>query len=292
MAAGILVSCENGTNVTNDENLITLAEDEISYLKSAESTDEEVCAANFGAFKYGFGYNNFFKIPRFYLGRHFPDCAEVTVSGDTFPKEITITYGDDCLSRRGLVKTGTIVITLSDTITNPGAEYTLNFVDVTIGNKTVEKSATIVNEGQNEDGNWVFSMDVTTTINHGDTLIVTRDYSLLQEWLSGFGTPQIDDDIFLMSGDGTITVNDEMVFQRIITDPLLIDRSCRFILSGVIEITRNDEVMTIDFGDGECDNIAVVTKDGVSEEIELISGKFHKGFDRCNHHMHKNKGWW
>ena len=29
--------------------------------------------------------------------------------------------------------------------------------------------------------------------------------------------------------------------------------------------------MIIDFGDGECDNLAVVTKDGESEEIELIS---------------------
>jgi hypothetical protein len=50
--------------------------------------------------------------------------------------------------------------------------------------------------------------------------------------------------------------------------------------------------MLIDFGDGACDNIAVVIKDGESAEIELISGKFKDGFQRGNRNMRKNKGWW
>jgi hypothetical protein len=60
----------------------------------------------------------------------------------------------------------------------------------------------------------------------------------------------------------------------------------------VIEITRGEETMTIDFGAGECDNIALVTKDGVSEEIELSAGKFRKGFQRHIKHMRQKKGWW
>jgi hypothetical protein len=51
--------------------------------------------------------------------------------------------------------------------------------------------------------------------------------------------------------------------------------------------------MTINYGAGECDNIALVTKDGgESEEIELNSGKFRKGFQRKHKHMKQNKGWW
>ena len=71
-----------------------------------------------------------------------------------------------------------------------------------------------------------------------------------------------------------------------------IDRTCKYPKEGVIEITRGDETMTIDFGLGECDNIALVTKDGESEEIELNAGKFRKGFQRNERHMKNNKGWW
>ena len=94
------------------------------------------------------------------------------------------------------------------------------------------------------------------------------------------------------TGGGTISVNGVVKFEREIIEPLLIDRACRFILSGVIEITRNDESMIIDFGDGECDNIAVVTKDGESEEIELISGRFRREFKRGDHNMNRKQGWW
>ncbi|MCK5066933.1 MAG: hypothetical protein KAR16_05825, partial [Bacteroidales bacterium] len=73
---------------------------------------------------------------------------------------------------------------------------------------------------------------------------------------------------------------------------LEINRACKYPLSGVIEITRDGETMTIDFGAGECDNIALVTKDEESEEIELSAGKFRKGFQRHIKHMKQKKGWW
>lgn len=286
----VIISCDSSLNTSIENEAITIAEDEVSYLKSAEGVDEEICAARFGG--HMFGHRQFFRIPRFVLGRHFPACAEVTVSGEDFPKEIIIEYGEDCVTRRGLVKTGTITITISDTITNEGATYTIQYDNVTIGTKLIEKTATVVNEGQNEDGNWVISSESVTTITHNDSLKITREYSGVKEWLSGFGTPEIEDDKLLKSGDGTITVNDNVVFTRVITEPLFIDRTCQFILSGIVEITRNDEVMTIDFGDGTCDNLAIVTKDGVSEEIELFSGRFRKDFRRHNNNMHRHNGWW
>ncbi len=286
-------SCDFSTNENevsaSDE--YTIAEDEISALKSEESTDEEISTARFAGHFPGFTGPRMI-IPRYFFGPNFPECAEVTVEGETFPKIVTIVYGEDCITRRGISKTGTIIITLSDTITNPGAEYTLEYVDMIINNKQVEKTATFINEGMNENGNWVISSESVTTISKNDTLIVTREFSQSREWLAGFETPEFRDDIFLKTGGGSIALNGDMKFEREITDPLLIDRSCQFILSGVVEITRNDETMIIDFGDGECDNIAVVTKDGISEEIELISGKFRRGFQRRQHNMHRNNGWW
>jgi hypothetical protein len=288
-----VTSCDNAINqnIDTSSDSFTIAEDEISALKSEETTDEEVSTARFAAH-----YANFvgprMVIPRHFFGPNFPDCAEVTVEGETFPKTITIVYGEDCISRRGNTKTGTMIITISDTITNPGASYNLEYVDMVIGGKNIEKSATITNEGMNDAGNWVMSSESVTSVTKNDTLMITRAFSQSKEWLEGFDTHFFSDDIFLKTGGGTISVNGDVKFEREIIEPLLIDRACRFILSGVIEITRNEESMYLDFGDGECDNIAVVTKDGESEEIELISGRFRREFQRQDHNMNRKQGWW
>jgi len=159
----------------------------------------------------------------------------------------------------------------------------------------VDKTALITNEGQDADGNWVISSEyiMTSTLeSEGNTMVMVRDFSETKVWLSGFETPEIKDDIFLKSGGGSLTVNDELKFERSITEDLLINRSCMFPLQGIIEISRGEETMSIDYGDGECDNLAVVTKDGESEEIELISGRFRKGFQRHKRNMKQEKGWW
>jgi hypothetical protein len=55
-----------------------------------------------------------------------------------------------------------------------------------------------------------------------------------------------------------------------VTSPLRRELSCRFIISGVLDITRNENTASLDFGEGNCDAIGVLTfPDGTSEEIFL-----------------------
>ncbi len=292
--SAMILGCENSVPIfdgTGDE--ITLAEDEVFILKSAESTDRDINAARFGAnmFTGGMVVGG----PHQFFGMHFPSCATVTVNGEDFPKEIIIDYGDGCTGRAGLEKRGVITLHMTDTITSPGATYTITFEDVSIGNRHLEKTATITNAGLNSEDQWVITSQwvlTSTRESGGETVVVIREYSETKVWISGFETPEIQDDIFTKSGGGTIMVNDELTYERTITDDLLLNRQCMFPLSGVIEITRKGEAMSIDFGEGECDNIAVVTKDGESEEIELISGRFKKEFHRKEKHMKKHNGWW
>jgi len=271
---------------------VTMAEEEIASLKSAEATDSDVDAAKFaghlmkGGMTLG-GHHLLF-------GRNFPPCATVTVDSDEFPKTITVDYTEGCVGRMGLAKKGTLTIEMSDTIINEGAVYKVTFSNVNFGNRTIEKTVTYTNEGQNDDGNWVISYEMLSTTSftrEEESFVIVRDFSGSKEWLAGFDTPECTDDQFLRNGSGSITVNDELKFERTVTD-LFIDRACKYPLSGVIDITRGDESMSIDFGTGECDNIALVTKDGESEEIELNAGKFRKGFKRHERNMKKDKGWW
>ena len=53
---------------------------------------------------------------------------------------------------------------------------------------------------------------------------------------------------------------------------------CDYVVKGKIEYVKDGAlVATVDFGDGECDNIATKTVDGVDKEIKLNKkGKKHK----------------
>ena len=280
---------QDQTDAGSDE--LTIAETEISALKTMESMDEEVNAARFAAHLRGI-YNPFFVVPRHHFGEHFPDCATVTVDRDSFPKTVTIVYGEDCVTRRGIKKSGTVIITLSDSVHTPGSTYSVQYIDLQLGNKLINLEASYTYEGLNENNNPVVSWESYSTTIKRDSIVIKRRFSHTKEWLSGFRTAYIDDDQFLLTGGGQVKINDRYEFSRVIIDPLYFDRACRFILSGVIEITRNGESMLIDFGDGECDNIATVTKDGESAEIELISERFKDRFQRRDKNMRQENGWW
>jgi hypothetical protein len=285
---GLISSCNKSSEIQPGD--ITIAEDEVFLLRSTEAVDQVINAASFGGHLASPGIKGGFI--RFFPYKNFPGCCVVTVSNEGFPKEIIIDYGKECVSRNGLVMTGIITITISDTIINEGARMTVVYDDVTIGDRTIDKEATITNDGQNEDGNWVISSSSTTTITYGDGHVTTREFTEQKEWINGFLTAEYTDDQFYQTGGGTITVDDEIVFSRTIKEPLYTDRSCRFIMSGVVEITRNGETMAINFGEGECDNIATVTKDGETEVIELNSGHFKNGDKIPNKNFKKPKGWW
>ncbi len=297
-AALIFTGCENDSSsgLEDISDAMTIAEDEVFALKSAESTDSDVNAARFGG--HLFKGNMMVGGPHLFFGKNFPDCASVSITAANdggFPKEIVINYGEGCLGKTGLLKRGIITINMTDTIINPLAVYTITFDGMTIGNRVMEKTATITNEGQNNAGNWVItslSTMTSTRVSEGATMVMVREFTEQKEWLNGFETPETEDDQFLKTGGGTMTLNGDLNFERNIITPLVINRTCMFPLSGVIEITRDGEMMTIDFGDGECDNIALVTKDGEDEEIELVSGKFRKGFKRHHKNMKQTKGWW
>ena len=286
-------SCDNALVNQDDTGLdeLTIAELEVSSLKSLDSVDEDVNTACSAANLKGL-YNPHFRVPRRFLGQNFPDCATVTVEQDSFPKTIIIEYGEYCVNHNGITKTGIIKIVVSDSLKTPGSTYSVEYINLQIGNKLINQSAIHTFEGENENNNIVVSWESQSTIIIRDSIIINRSSNHSKEWLAGFETPYFDDNIFLITGEGTININDRYNFTRTIVDPLLIDRACRFILSGIIEITRNDETMIIDYGDGECDNIAVVTKDGESAEIELISERFKDGFQRRNRNIRKDRGWW
>ena len=206
---------------------------------------------------------------------HLSDCADITESGEEYPRVIIIDFGEGCEDRRGNIKTGKIIINISDDMKEEGATRTVTYEDYTVGGNEISGSRTVINKGINEKGNWIIEWQSDMLIKKVEEGVeINRTSNATREWMAGFETAEKSDDSFQITGTGSITQNGSVTFNREIIVPLLVDRSCRYILSGQVELTNEESSMLIDFGDGTCDNTATVTKDGVTEEIDLTRCKY------------------
>jgi hypothetical protein len=212
---------------------------------------------------------------------HIDSCVNVSVSSSTYPREIIIEFLKGCSTHRH-DKSGKIIINLSDTITNEGAVQTIEYQDFYIDSIKIDLSATLKNLGKNDSGNWVIEKEYVMKITKNDDVAVRENTETL-EWISGFETAEKSDNVYYLSGSGSIVLNDSAVYSKNITTPLLFDASCEFITSGVVELTRNANVTIIDYGDGTCDDKATITTNGTTEEINLHSNKFMEGGQFGNH---------
>ncbi|VAW13516.1 hypothetical protein MNBD_BACTEROID01-385 [hydrothermal vent metagenome] len=204
-------------------------------------------------------------------------CPVITVErGDDngWPRTVTIDFGDRCETRNGKVKSGKVIITKSAKWKEEGATRSVTFEEFYVNGALVEGTKNIINDGE-QNGVWSFSINNSITITLDDTIKVSRTAVKTREFISGFDTPRNRaDDLIHVSG--TVTVNrNGKTYTREITSPLVINGACRFIVAGVVEITRNDEVITLDYGDGACDSKATISKGGETKEIDLAKRRRH-----------------
>jgi hypothetical protein len=80
-----------------------------------------------------------------------------------------------------------------------------------------------------------------------------------------------EDNVFLVWGYNITTFPNGDKYTSTIKTPLRINMSCKmpFPVSGVIEIMKNDGKATLDYGKGDCDDLATITINGVAKEIHL-----------------------
>lgn len=289
LAAG-LFSCQKSDNLKNESSLATnlstaVAEvvgNQTSFVTTAVEHSLSVESYNnratvnllggggFEGSGFSWGHNHLkFGVPRV------DSCATVTVSSNTFPKEIVIEYLKGC-STHHHDKYGKVIINLSDTITTEGAVQTISYQDFYMDSIKIDLTASLKNLGKNVAGNWVIERKYTQAITKNHETYV-RSNTETVEWISGFETSDKTDNVYSVSGSGSVVLNDTASYKKTITTPLLFDAGCDYIKSGVIELIRNGVVSVINYGDGTCDNKATVTTDGTTEEINLHSNKFKDG---------------
>lgn len=201
---------------------------------------------------------------------YLPDCVTITTVVTSTSKEKTIDFGEGCELPNGNVLSGIIYLSYLKDMEMATKTLSLSLENFTYNGVAVEGSASVERMRSNENGNP--QSDATWQFDgawpDGDTASFTGNRT--REWIEGYGSGFWGDNVFLISGSGTYTGKLGNVFMKEITTPLRREWSCRFIVSGVLDISRNGATASLDFGDGSCDATGLLTyPDGETKEIFL-----------------------
>lgn len=201
-------------------------------------------------------------------------CPAITITHLTdgiWPKVITLDYGTGCQGFFENTRAGKIIISVTGPHKQTGSKRTVTFENYSHNGIKVEGTKVAENLGPNTNNNPVFSHKLTGgKLIFADGKTIERAFERQREWFAGSATRSIWDDEFLVTGTTSGKNIKGVAYTNTITAALHTTRTCRFIVSGIVKIERDGaEAITINYGEGDCDAKAIVTKGGVSSEILL-----------------------
>lgn len=199
------------------------------------------------------------------------ECAVVTHDHEN--NKVIIDYGDGCEGDGGRTRSGKIIVTYSDIRWfAPGATRSVTFEDFYIDSVKVEGVRTITNITADESSTPQFKTQLAGgKLIWNDGTFATRDSEHTRTWARAENPAQ---DESFVEGSAEGQNRDGEAYSSTITERLVFKRRCGaqgyfFPVSGVIETIAPGATIVIDYGDGECDNLAEVTINGETKTIEL-----------------------
>lgn len=199
------------------------------------------------------------------------ECA--TVEKDTANNVITIDYGEGCEGPNGHVRSGKIIIEYSERRFVPGAFRTVTLENFHVDSIAVEGTRTITNTAESLDENPQFEVVLSGgRLTFPDGTFATREATHIRTWFRANNPLQ---DSASLTGEARGVLRDGTTYSIVIIEDLVFERTCRtngvvVPVAGVKQITYgDDQVITIDYGDGTCDNLAEVTQDGETQIVNI-----------------------
>ncbi len=197
-------------------------------------------------------------------------CTTVEVSSmdSVYPKTITIDYGAGCLCRDGKFRKGMIELNLSGPIRKAGSEMTITLHDYYVNRKHIEGTKTITNLSAN--GALIYSVKVEggkVTFPNGRGFSFEGIKTFTQ--IEGMSTARVADDVFSIEGNNKTVYNSGLTVTRRTESPLIKPVACNWIVKGVLKVVVNERTFYIDFGQGNCDNKAILKWAAGEKEITL-----------------------
>jgi hypothetical protein len=198
----------------------------------------------------------------------------VTPAGDVFPKTIVVDFGTGVTGPYGIIRKGKITYVFSGRLATPGTTVSATFTDYYINGYKLEGTYSATNTSTINGNSITFSF--TTSVSNGKITYpdgtTWYTYSGSKKVVQTDGTSTLldaSDDVYSVTGSNTIASSSGNTLKDSITTALVKKVSCRYVSSGIISFTFNDVSGTLDYGDGTCDNKAVIKVGAINLEVEL-----------------------
>lgn len=198
------------------------------------------------------------------------DCPVITVDKASNPQVMTIDFGTSCTGKDDKVRSGKLIVTSTAFNTFPSVRD-FTFENYYVDGKKIEGSLTktITKDQENNVRTAVITENVTITFpdNAGKA---TRVANLTRQYLRNRLLNPADNQVVSWGTVEFTRVSGVKITKTISAEkPLVFKVSCHHIVSGVVSFTNDKRRWTIDYGDGTCDNKAILTEDGKSKEIKI-----------------------
>ena len=197
-------------------------------------------------------------------------CA--TVTHDKEAMTITIDFGDGCEGPDGKLRSGIIFITYTGRLFIPGSVWTYELRNYTVNGKHIEGKKTITNvSGSISDHVSFHKLIEDGKVTWPDGSFATREVDKTFTWIRA-NNPLMDE--VHVEGEASGVNRRGVAYNVTIISKIIWKRSCRIRgvcvpVQGLKLVERREQAdVLLDFGDGDCDNLVTITKNGESRVVE------------------------
>lgn len=187
-----------------------------------------------------------------------------------FPKTVTIDFGTGCLGRDGKLRKGKIVSIYTAPMRIPGSKVSTTFVGYHVDSFHVQGTHITENTSTSNLKGWkVTVLDGKVTNTNSNKW---RTWNSLKQFtqIEGNGTPNLPfDDVIKITGGARGSNSAGHTWGSTIVEPLIKKFTCRWIVKGTVKVVKDTKEAILDYGNGNCDNQATITINGVTTTITL-----------------------
>lgn len=189
-----------------------------------------------------------------------------------FPKTITLDFGDGCIGRDGKLRKGKgkIISVYTGPMFISGSKISTTFADYFVNSFKVERTHSVENTSTSNKKEWTVKVadGKITSTNTGNWKVWSGIKIHTQMYWNGTQYFPLDD-VFQITGNANGAASGGNSWSASIGDPLIKKFTCHWIVKCTVRIARNDNKAILDYGDGACDNKAIITINGFSKNITL-----------------------
>lgn len=270
----LFLSCDSADESSDEAFSASLTETEQEIAEvddTAENINEIVESAYLEILSTAFFKSSDYK--NNYDKRFLADCVDISKTPMDGYLEIILDYGEGCTTKKNHLAKGKIIIHADASISNSTMSMTYTFDNFYIDDKKIEGTVEKLRIRSNDNGNPQSQITRKMTMIWPDNSSASIEGQRTREWIKGSENDLWGDNEFSITGNWTIIRRNGKAYSSNIVEPLIRTLACRFTISGIIEIETQEEISQLNFGDGQCDDLATITKNGKSYQIHIRKRK-------------------